>query len=506
MYKLQLIFKYLRKRRIAWVSLIAVTLCVTMVLVVISVMGGWLRMFRQSFHGLSGDILIEGGSLYGFGYYEQVMQKVQGVPGVESVAPVIQTFGLINIANRKPLGVQVFGYPIEQVGQVNNFPQSLYRQYQQYIDAADDPKSDLTDSQRQTLRDQAAQGAAHPSFALPLGPEDYKAALPRAKSDITHWPGMIAGYGVVNIHKDTDNHWENRDAGLFTLPVRLTVLGLTPGEFDVSMNNKSDTNYWIVDFSHTGVWQYDDNSVYVPFDKLQHDLNMDAQSWTRSDGTKVTEPARCSDIYVKVKDGYDLNATCTQVDAAVHQVWSDIESQQMANGGFVMSTEPPDVETWEQSQAVFLSAIEHEKLLMTFLFGIISIVAIFLIFCIFYMIVIEKTRDIGIIKSVGATNGGIAAIFLGYGLVIGVLGSGLGLAAAYGIIHNINYLHEELGRLLHVVIFNPQVYQFDRIPNTMSATDIIVIVSIAILSSVLGALVPAIRAASMNPVDAVRWE
>ena len=59
----------------------------------------------------------------------------------------------------------------------------------------------------------------------------------------------------------------------------------------------------------------------------------------------------------------------------------------------------------------------------------ISIVAVFLMFCIFYMIVVEKTRDIGIIKSVGATNSGVAGIFLGYGFAIGIVGSGIGLAA-----------------------------------------------------------------------------
>ena len=64
---------------------------------------------------------------------------------------------------------------------------------------------------------------------------------------------------------------------------------------------------------------------------------------------------------------------------------------------------------------------------MTFLFGIISLVAVFLIFCIFYMIVVEKTKDIGIIKSVGATAGGVAGIFLGYGLAIGIVGASLGL-------------------------------------------------------------------------------
>jgi len=63
MYKLHLILKYLRKRRIAWVSLIAVTMCTAMVIVVISVMGGWLSMFKRSFHDLTGDIVISRRSL-----------------------------------------------------------------------------------------------------------------------------------------------------------------------------------------------------------------------------------------------------------------------------------------------------------------------------------------------------------------------------------------------------------------------------------------------------------
>ena len=79
MYKLHLILKYLLKRRIAWVSLIAVMMCTTMVVVVRSVMGGWLEMFRQSFHGLTGDIVIEGGTLSGFPYYQEVINKIVGV-------------------------------------------------------------------------------------------------------------------------------------------------------------------------------------------------------------------------------------------------------------------------------------------------------------------------------------------------------------------------------------------------------------------------------------------
>jgi lipoprotein-releasing system permease protein len=144
--------------------------------------------------------------------------------------------------------------------------------------------------------------------------------------------------------------------------------------------------------------------------------------------------------------------------------------------------------------------------LLTLLFAIVSVVAVFLIFCMFSMIVAEKTRDVGIIKSLGASNWGVAQIFLGYGLAIGLIGAGTGLLSAYLIVHNINAIHAWMGRALGIVIWNPKTYIFDTIPNTMEGSDVIWIVSIAILSAVIGALIPAIRAARMNPVEAMRWE
>src|SRR3954463_15811649 len=105
MYKLHLILKYLRKRRIAWVSLVAVTLCTAMVIVVISVMGGWLRMFRESFHGLTGDVIVHGESLTGFPHYEEMIARIKQLDDVKAAVPTIETFGLINISNQSRRGV-----------------------------------------------------------------------------------------------------------------------------------------------------------------------------------------------------------------------------------------------------------------------------------------------------------------------------------------------------------------------------------------------------------------
>lgn len=500
MYKQLLILKYLRKRRIAWWSLLAVTLCTTMVLVVISVMGGWLNMFEHSFQGLTGDVVIESNSLSGFPYYQEMIDRMTKQPGIEAAVPTIHTFGIINIGNLASAGVQVMGLPIEQIGKVNRFPQSLFLQYQQYADQA---KATKDPAEKAKWMKEADEHAAHPSFKLPLSPDVYRndPDLRRVHADPSTYPGMIPGSGVIGIHRLSNGQTVGRDDLIYRIPVKLTTIAIHPGEMGVNEKDKSEKVYWIVDDSHTGLWQYDNTFVYVPFDELQTDLSMDAQEYEDTEThQKKIDPARTSEIHVRVNPNFDLNQAKEEVVAVVKQVTQ--EHQQRGDAPFIA----PTVQTWREKQHVWIDAISNEKLLTVLLFSIISIVAVFLVFCIFYMIVMEKTKDIGIIKSVGATSAGVAGIFLGYGLVIGLLGSFLGLLCSYLIVHYINELHAALGALFHVQIWNPEVYLFDKIPNTMSWRDIAVIVPIAIVSSVLGALLPAIRAARMHPVESLRWE
>jgi len=320
-------------------------------------------------------------------------------------------------------------------------------------------------------------------------------------ADPARYPGIICGSSILEIHRNSAGQTVGRDASLYLLPIKVTTIAIHPGELRVDEKNKSEEMYWVVDDSHTGLWQYDSSFVYVPFDVLQKDLQMTPEETENVDtGEKVEQPARTTEIDVRVKPGYDLDAAKKEVQQVVQEVMTANEARTHAFYSM------PDTQTWREKQRIWIDAISNEKLLTVILFGIISIVAVFLVFCIFYMIVMEKTRDIGIIKSVGATSAGVAGIFLGYGFAIGLAGSLLGLLCSYGIVHYVNELHAMLGRFFNVQIWNPEVYLFDKIPNTMSPRDIAIIVPIAIVASVLGALLPALRAARMHPVESLRWE
>ena len=465
MYKLHLIWKYLLKRRIAWVALVAVMLCTMMVLIVFSVMNGWLETFEGSFHGMTSDVVVEGkNTLIGFPYYAEIIARAKrDVPGLAGAVPVISNYGLININGQVVKTVPVWGYPPD-IGRVNDWPATLHRQA-------------------------AAVAAGKPvSFAL-LPKVDYEDFVPRrAAKSARNRPGMIVTGPVVYIdHGDDPAKVADRRAEMVEFAVTLTLLPVSPNEA-VNARSAVTVPFWIVDDAKSRVYQMDSQNVYVAFDELQRDLNMDARG---------DEPARCSEILVKAKPGFTLAAVRDGVQKA-----ADAVATAHGRDAFNEFT----VETWDVQQVDFIAAVRNEVVLTTVLFGIISMVAVLLIFCIFYMIVIEKTRDIGVIKAVGATGGGIMALFLGYGLVIGVVGSGLGVVIAYFFVRYINELHAWLGQVTGLQMWSPKTYQFDRIPSKMELTTVVWTVGVALVAAVLGALLPAVRAAGMNPVDSLRYE
>lgn len=494
MYKLTLILKYLRKRRIAWISLIAVMLCTAMVIIILSVMGGWLKNFKEQFHGIVGDLEVSRLGLAGFPYYDEMIKEIEALPEVKAAAPTLQTFGLVNIFNQIPDGVQVIGYDIEKISRITDFGKSLWAQYESKRQSLSDKT--LSDEEIKRIEEKLR---LPPTFNKPHPPEVYRDIwldkFPKSRVDANDFPGIIVGSGVVGIERLPDGSFRGRE-GIQYAWIRLTVLAMNEGSMRVSEQNKSERMYWIIDDSRTRLWQYDQSTVYVPFDILQKDLGMDQRV---EEGNTI--PGLTHRITVGLKDPDKIAEMVPKIQKIVNDT---LERHGKSYEGRSAVT----VRGWYDTPGTkdFLQAVEKEIILVTFLFGMVSVVAVFLIFCIFFMIVVEKTKDIGIVKAVGATSWGVAQIFLGYGLAIGIVGGGLGLLAAYLIVSNINAIHHKLGEWMGVQMWDAKTYAFDTIPDQLNPTHVTIIVAFAILASLLGAVIPAIRAARMNPVEALRWE
>jgi lipoprotein-releasing system permease protein len=128
------------------------------------------------------------------------------------------------------------------------------------------------------------------------------------------------------------------------------------------------------------------------------------------------------------------------------------------------------------------------------------------VLAIFWSMISEKTKDIGVLRALGASTPGVAWLWLRYGAAIGVVGATLGLVAGYLIVTNINAIHDWMGEHLGLTIWDPAVYYFVEIPREVEPLKATIVFSAGVLTCLLGALIPAVRSARMDPVKALRFE
>jgi lipoprotein-releasing system permease protein len=171
-------------------------------------------------------------------------------------------------------------------------------------------------------------------------------------------------------------------------------------------------------------------------------------------------------------------------------------------------TVEPDwyVETWEDRQASLLGAVNNEKHLLAFVLFFIVLVGCFTIFATLTMTVVEKTRDIGILRALGATPGGILSIFLLNGALVGTFGAVLGYGAGMLVAHNVNPIRGFLRENFGWDIFPVDIYLFDEIPTYIDQQAAFAFALGAAVSALLFAIIPAVRAARLRPVNALRYE
>jgi lipoprotein-releasing system permease protein len=468
-YKVLLCWRYLLTRYLALVCIVSVMLGVATLIVVNSVMAGFSTKLRERLHGLLSDIVIEASDYEGFPDPDSKMARIRADEylgsRVEAMTPTLEFFGMIRFNfNGTPLArpVRIIGIDPAGRARVGGFAEHLLIHPNQ-------PTFELS------AKAMERQRRLHPPhhlerqaafFQPPPKPGEIPPPDAPPAREFTP-PSIIVGYAVAHFRAQLNPDEPARE-----------VRTLEPGD-DVIVTTISGQALrpveWrsvVCDYFRSEMSEYDANYVFVPLEELQKQRTMEG---------------RATSIQLRLKDYRDLR----EVKERLKKMFSH---------------EPLTVQTWEDKQGPLLAAISIEKGILNVLLFMIIAVAGFGILAIFSMIVVEKTRDIGILKALGASNAGVLNIFLGYGLLLGVVGAVLGSSLGVTITVYINEIEQFLTRCTGHELFDRTVYYFNEIPTDLSVWSVLFInigaVGIAVLFSVL----PALRAALLHPVRALRYE
>jgi lipoprotein-releasing system permease protein len=515
-YQALLTRRYLLSKVMPLLATVAVALCTTMVLVVWSVMGGFLSMLLSQGRSMMGDVAIHWPTT-GFAHYQELITRLEADRSmVQAATPLIETLAMASLPDDRVEAVQVRGIDPASYSKVVDFDQSLWwRPVQQPLprdEARQDPR--LQGENTAVLERTLADGRA-----LAERDATSNALVPAAVPGIELLGFSIrraGGYYDVNpsvLSPQASGGVRNR--GGFATEQNITLrfvpfdstgreVALVPAVFPIANEFR------------TGVYQIDQRTVFVPIDRLQQLLKMSpAFTVTRqqadddltSPGTPAltgeVAPARVTTVLVRGAPGVDLEALRQHCES-VYAKFADDFAGRVPSAGMIAGNNL--IKTWEMQNATLVGAVKKETALVLTLLWLISLVASFLILAIFWAMISEKTKDIGTLRAIGASGPGVAGIWVIYGLIIGLIGSVLGVALATLIVTNINPIHEWLGRALNIYVWDPRVYYFTQIPSKIDPQRALVVFASGLGFSLLGAIIPAARAAAMKPVTALRFE
>lgn len=198
------------------------------------------------------------------------------------------------------------------------------------------------------------------------------------------------------------------------------------------------------------------------------------------------------------------------LDGAVHGLSVKTQDRYRANeirDALDGILEPPTMAmTWMDMNKQFFDAVRTERNVMFFILLFIVIVAAFGIMNTLITVTVQKTREIGIMKALGARTYQIMGVFLAQGVVVGIFGTLTGALFGMAVVQYRNQVRLWLSQALHIEVFPPSIYQFSEIPAEFVASDIMIICVSAFLICSVAALIPAWFASRLDPVKALRYE
>lgn len=443
--------RYLRRKRIVLLSISAVMLCCALLITVASLFTGFIHAFEKSESDYMGDVVLivpEGFRIEDFG---QLLADIEQLPTIEAATPALRSYGLLLTGPGQVRDVQVLGIDLSSRLRVSPIRDALLRQ--------------------KTLP------AEQISFDLPG----------KTAADLT---GGFVGIGLVAGPDEVTDSYDMRQVEAFIGQKAVLTAG-TPANAD-SQPDRTDAaprlvrrvlRFTISDVIQTGVYRFDQNFIYVPIESLSSLL--------------YPEQKLCADaVQVRLKKGADEEVAA----AMIRGVWRVYAEGRYNWADYVF------IGSSRQMQARLVAEFYKQLDMLMMIFGIVSFAVVLLVFCIFYMIVMTKQKDIGVVKSCGASGISVAGLYFFFGIVNGAVGSALGAVLGWLITVNIELIEKGITATTGLKIWKASTYMFDRIPSEVNWDWALWICLAAVVAAAVGSLIPAAAAARVEPVKILRYE
>jgi len=530
------------------VSALPAALGVFLLILVFAIMDGFVRDTREMTRGTLADIIVDA-HMEGLPYYDEFIRRIDAVEGVESATPLIQTYAIIRVKPRfqaiKPIvrPCMVIGIrPAEKV-KVGRFQKYLVRQESDTADPAGlltVPQAFRHDGGPARTGCIAGIGLIGTPWRTLVMEKGYENVGSRVllcfmagvafiiflfvwQASRRNWGrrlwrvamaawalavvALAAEAALIPVYEKPAERRQVIDVPLVdygddllvsTIPIRPS--GALEREVG-GMPKISEKVFALVDVFKSGYWEADSSHMYVDFAVAQQMAGMEGQP--ASDDKSKTRPgepaipARASQVQVKVRDPAEAQKVVEKIIGA----WREFIRERPEAGLLQLS-----VNTWETQQRMILTVVEMERNITALMLGLMFVGFAVLIALISYVMAYIKSRDVGILKAVGAHDAGVGSLFLGYGFIIGVIGTVLGLGGALLMIYYLDPLEVWVNTTFDVNVFPREMYYFEHIPRHISALWCVAVSGAVLVLATLASMAGGLLAALRQPVETLRYE
>ncbi len=436
---------------ISLLSIVGVALSSFALCAVVSIMGGFGSDLKRKILGNNAHMRIEAGAHGGFENWRGLLDDVRLVPGVRAATPVVAGEAMAS-SSSNTAGTIVRGIETQSIGSVIDLVKNIEVGEFSYLD---EPQK-LADLPPETVIGIGSNGELYrkgPSIR-PWFKQDLDSDVAEATEPV--YPGVVMGRELAK----TLHVYVGDEVTLVSPLGDLGPMGVLP----------RSRRFRVAAIFYSGMYEYDASHVYMTLDNAQEFLDM---------------KGRATAIEVQL-DNVDR----------VAEVRPGLEGALEKNADFIQRDDLK-VRDWKELNKNLFSALKLEKIATFIILSIAIAVASFCIICTLLLMVTEKSKEIAILKALGASDSMILRVFMLEGIMIGGIGTVFGVVTGTG----------DRARPVGIgVRLDPDVYYVDRLPISVDPGDYSLVAIAGLVITTLATIYPAVAASRLRPVDGIRYE